>query len=404
MGSEEEPEGEAHQQQQQQQQQLASGDSEGLAAQLLQQQQAAPQLYSARFWVAGVFSCFAFMQGLCWAIPGPISSAYITLYGSSDPLFTASTVQLFVNLGPIFYLPFSLPMALWMDLPGGVRLSTLLSILLVSLGQLLRTLATDASQGSLAMLYASFIANATAGPVAMSAVGKISEAWFAPKERATATAVMAEANLLGVAAAQLVGPLIVQTASWAELGHYNNLLLGCCCLTLLAALLYFPAHPPSPPSTSASAVKRNEAAMSLKVMLASVAQLLRSRNFLVLALAYGMTTGMFGSWSTVLSINLSGCSATLVGWLSFSMTVAGGLGGIVAGLVVDRFRSLKRLLVALVAQAGLCFSLFALLCAGAWPGMTVCLPDGSSGPGMGLLFTLGMLGGLFLNSCIPLFL
>jgi hypothetical protein len=51
-----------------------------------------------RVWIVSLFSVFAFLQGMCWAIPGPLSSAYLTLYGADGSL-----VQLFVNLGPIVY-------------------------------------------------------------------------------------------------------------------------------------------------------------------------------------------------------------------------------------------------------------------------------------------------------------
>lgn len=357
------------------------------------------KLYPVRYYVALVYSVFAFMQGLCWAVPGPLSSAYKTLYGADSGL-----VQLYVNLGPILYIPLSLPISFWMDKPKGISQSVLLGVTLVTVGQVLRLLARDGTAASRALLEASYVLNAAAGPMAMGAVGKISEAWFPPSQRATATAVMAEANVLGVAAAMLVGPLIVSGPTFAQMAQYNYLLLGVCAVMQLCVLAYFPDHPPSPPSTSASEVEAKERSFTLQALWETAWFTLTSRNFLVLALAYGLVTGMFGSWSTVLSINLSGCSPLLVGWLSFSQTVVGGFGGIAMGIYVDMFRRLKASLVALIVAAAGCFSLFAVLCSGLLKGMVVCNEDGSAGPLMPWLFFISILGGLFVYSTIPLFL
>jgi FLVCR family MFS transporter len=354
-----------------------------------------------RLYVAAVFSTYAFMQGLCWAIPGPLSSAYATLYGADNAF-----VQLLVNIGPIVYVPLSLPLALWMDRPGGVRPSVVLGVTLVVAGHVLRTLAFDGGALSTALLVLSYVLNAASGPVAMGAVGRLSEAFFPPDQRATATAVMAEANLLGVAGAMLFGPLIVQAAVPAEMAAYNYAILGVLAPLQLAVLVYFPEAPAAAPSASAALLKehdRSAGAMSLAAQLASVRALLASPSFVVLCCAYGFATGMFGSWATVLSINLSECNPLWVGWLSFSMTVAGGVGGIVAGRVVDRFRNVKRVLVALLALAAACFLAFGALCSGAVRGLDVCDADGAPGPGLGWLFVIGTLGGLALNSTIPLF-
>lgn len=349
-----------------------------------------------RFWVVSMFSIFAFMQGLCWAIPGPLSAAFSTLYGAD-----AWLVQTYVNLGPIIYLPLSLPFALWMDKPGGVKATTRLGVTLVTLGQVSRMLATGPSAASTALLTVSFVLNAAAGPVAMGAVGKISEAFFPPAQRATATAVMAEANLLGMAGAMLFGPVMVRDGTAAQMAAYNWALLAVCLVAQAGIMAHFPAHPRVAPSASAALVERGEAAMSLRVLRDALLKLGGNPTFCVLALTYGFATGMFGSWATVLSINLSGCSSLWVGWLSFSMTVFGGFGGIVMGRLADYFRRLKRTLVVLLTLSSAAFFAFAALVAED-PG-AVCRADGSPARGMVGLFLLGSFGGLCLNSTIPIF-
>lgn len=112
---------------------------------------------------------------------------------------------------------------------------------------------------------------------------------------------------------------------------------------------------------------------------------------------------MYGSWATVLSLNLNNCDPIYVGWLSFSSTIAGNIGGLILGRFADKFRHMKRLLVILMGLSGICFVLFAVLTSGIIKGQIICNPDGSPGTGMYPLFILGVLGGLFLNSTIPLY-
>ena len=357
------------------------------------------QLSKGRWWVLATFSLFAFTQGMLWAIPGPISGAMTNLYGLDD-----TTIQLLINYGPIFYIPLSIPLAYWMDKPGGVRQATIWGILTVALGQLCRNLAYDNSTLSIALVHISYILNAIAGPVAMSAVGKISEDWFPVEFRSTSTAIMAEANLFGGAAAQLIGPQMVSDlSSMKEFLNFMYLCSAFMVLNVIMVLIYFPSHPPHPPSISATTTKAAEQEMSMKSFGTALKQLFINRSFIILICAYGLSTGMYGSWATVLSLNLNNCNAIYVGWLSFASTIAGNIGGLVLGRIADKFRNMKRLLVIFMALSGISFVLFALLASGIIKGQTICYEDGSAALGLWILLVLGVLGGLFLNSTIPLY-
>lgn len=354
-------------------------------------------VYKRRWWVLFVYSLFSFLQGMIWAVPGPISQNLEQLIPLDD-----TAIQLLVNWGPIFYLPFAAPFAWWMDRPGGIRPSVIFSILLVTVGQVLHCVARDGSNTSVYLTHVGYILNAIAGPVSMGAVGKISEAWFPVHERATATALMSEANLLGGAGAFVIGPYMMPDPSWSQYLSYMYLLVGLCGLNLVCSLVYFPAHPPLPPSISAQGVKDGEDAFTLVTLWSSVKKLMRNRSFMVLIWAYGLSTGMYGSWATVMSINLAGFGydAQQAGWIGFAASVAGNVGGIALGRWVDKFRNLKRLLVVLMALAAICFTLFAIVCS---PHILPPQWTGGSSDGLALLFALAALGGLFLNSTIPLY-
>ena len=210
----------------------------------------ATHVYFARWIVLTSYSLFAFLQGWLWAIPGPLSASYSLLYG-----IDSTTVQLLLNWGPIAFLICAAPYSYWMDRPSGMRGAIISSVVLVTAGAALRCIASNSSNTSLVLLHISYFSNAAAGPASMAAVSKIVETWFPLHERATATALAAEANVLGTAAAFIIGPAFVtsldpQTAM-QQLMQYNWLCLAICLFNLVGVCVYFPSHPPLPPTRSA---------------------------------------------------------------------------------------------------------------------------------------------------------
>ena len=358
-----------------------------------------------RFYVMAQFCVFTIVQSFAWALPGCITLAYEDLYGAS-----AETTVIWLLWGPLFFALSAVPFSYWLDLPGGLRGSMLFSILLVLLGCVLRSLARDASLTSLALLHASFILNALAGPVSMGAVGKISEDFFPASERGTATAWASEANPFGAAIAFILAPAMTPVLDMAHVQRVNTLLLGVTALNFAACALYLPAHPPAAPSASAHSQRAQEARFSLRVLARTLAALARSRAFLLLCAAYGLSAGFSSGWASTLQTNLApflaGYSDADVQWkaglISFASTTAGNVAGVVLGSYIDRFRGHKALLVALNGLGAAFFAVFALVAGGSLPALWP-PAGGSAALGYSVLFWSGLLGGLFCNAAIPLY-
>jgi hypothetical protein len=85
------------------------------------------------------------------------------------------------------------------------------------LAGVLRCFATDGSSRSLVLIHLAHILNGMGGPVVLSAPAKLSQTWFAPQERVTATAVSTFSNMLGAAVGFLLIPWQVQR--FGESGH-----------------------------------------------------------------------------------------------------------------------------------------------------------------------------------------
>lgn len=204
-------------------------------------------VYRRRWYILAVFSLLACLQGWAWTIPGSNSVSLKGIYGIDD-----NVIQLLLNYGPIFFIPMTLPFAWWLDQPNGLRGCTLVGFALVVGGCICRLVATTQQPWSIALLHLSYVFNAVAGPVAMGCVSKVAENWFPAAERATATAIAAEVNILGGSFAFTVGPAMVPTPDVHANTRYNILLLILAAVPALCALLYFPSRPPRPPSLSAA--------------------------------------------------------------------------------------------------------------------------------------------------------
>jgi hypothetical protein len=70
-----------------------------------------------------------------------------------------------LNWGPIAFIATSLVFTYYLDRPGGLRTTVVVSNILITAGSLLRVFAKDAGMGSRLLLHASFILNDIGGPM-----------------------------------------------------------------------------------------------------------------------------------------------------------------------------------------------------------------------------------------------
>lgn len=187
------------------------------------------------------------------------------------------------------------------------------------------------------------------GPVAMAAPPLVSAAWFPPEQRTTATAVSSLACYCGTALSFVIGPALVpdvlnmiqngthhhdyqkirNNLTDAEYNHLKNSIMdlmyieiGVVAFTFICVLVYFPKKPRHPPSITA-ATGRLEFNIGLK-------KVIKSKQFWLLVFIYGVGTGIYGGWCSVLDLNLSrfGVSQNTAGWLGFWAVLAGSISGI----------------------------------------------------------------------------
>jgi membrane associated rhomboid family serine protease len=176
-------------------------------------------------------------------------------------------------------------------------------------------------------------------------------------ERTVATSFLFVSNNFGSTIGFVLGPALVATPD--DMPRYLWVQLGLAMVAFVAAMAYYPQAPPSFPSKAALqmaaaevAPEGSEAAEQLGFW-RSVADAMKNRSFVLLALSSGLLQGVFNSWTGVLSTVLP-FGDTTCGWFSFS----GSIAGVVAGLLIGPFarrpgwnRRLRAMILALTTAS-----------------------------------------------------
>lgn len=321
----------------------------------------------SRWFVLSVYTLFAGMQGMVWAVPGAVSATYTVggVYGLSG-----DTVQLLLNYGPIFYLAFALPVSADLD-RFGIRFTVLSGVALVLASCVLRLFANDASPASIALIHASFILNAAAGPAAMAVPSKLANDWFAPHQRTTACAIAALGNQAGALVLYLAVAAAFPKPTRADNFKLNAFLAALALLNAAGAAAYLPSHPAAPPSASAALSRGGEAQVTLASLGRAARALARNAPFLVVTAAYALSSGILNCVNGLLPqnvANLGGDQGT-AGWINFAANAAAAAVGVGVAWAADQTKGAwggaqKAALVATLGVAGAGAAAYAALIAG----------------------------------------
>ena len=169
----------------------------------------------------------------------------------------------------------------------------------------------------------------------------LSATWFPPNQRTTATAIQVTSNFCGVSVAFVLGPQLVSDSASVSVDtiktqilHYMWIQTAFAAVIFIATLIYFPSRPPNAPFRSAN-TQRESFVSGLK-------QLMRHRQFWLIAFAYGIMTGTYSGWGSYLEPNLQSFldqskAQDESGWLGFYGTIAGCVGAIGLGMFADTF-------------------------------------------------------------------
>ena len=130
---------------------------------------------------------------------------------------------------------------------------------------------------------------------------------------------------------------------------------------LILCCVYFPSVPPKPPSGVSNSERVD--------LWPAAKRIVCQGKFWYLALTYGLFSGIFNSYLSVLDVDLDriGFSQVLAGWLGFTATVGGGVCGVFVASISDKLRHhnpVRKLMLGLLVIGLVSFSLFVLIAKG----------------------------------------
>ncbi|CAG5118501.1 unnamed protein product [Candidula unifasciata] len=324
------------------------------------------------------------------------------------------------NWGPVCYVltGFFFP---WLLQVKGLKWATLTSMLCVAVGTACRVITSEPKMATILIHVGQFM-NGVGGPISTGAIPAVSAAWFHPTERVTATALSNSINSFGTAVAFILGPALVPEihqnkttpphkyllfqnlyveSSTQELDNttistklmerekimmYMYYVCGWSCFLFVVILCYFPSKPRLPPSLSATVERQH--------YWADIWSLRKKGHFIVITQMFGVSSGMFGGWISVLHINLSTVSVSeeTAGLMGFYSTLAGCVGSLLIGRFAGPFvRSIKVFILITYALTTAALTVFTLMLMKIIPPSTV-----------GLYVTV-VAASTTLNIAVPLF-
>ncbi|EPB76853.1 hypothetical protein ANCCEY_04065, partial [Ancylostoma ceylanicum] len=247
----------------------------------------------------------------------------------------------------------------------GLRVSILLGATGNAIGAWIKIFSTSSDA-----FWITFIGQTIVGASQMFTLGippRLAAVWFGPNEVSTACAAGVFGNQLGIAMGFLVPPLLVHNGTKEEVAYDLNKLFLCsavlnsiilvmilCCESITSwdgsiqklhpSLFFavFAARPPTPPSLAQITAQEEKSIDSN--FWRTLGKLLTSKDFVLLFITYGINTGVFYAVSTLLAqmvLPFYPTESEAIGQIGVAIVVAGMLGSVVGGFLLDRFKKFK---------------------------------------------------------------
>ncbi|XP_052673531.1 solute carrier family 49 member 4-like [Crassostrea angulata] len=334
------------------------------------------RVHGVRWYLLSVVSLHCCLQNAVWAAFPPIAQSAKLVYDWTDSDINMSLI--YGNIGTIVLL---LPM-IWIVFAKGMRTALLLSTFLTAIGTALKALPVGNNLNSWLIPIGLFL-NGCGGAVTSVGATVLSETWFPPSQRATATVFYLVSAAVGGALVFIVGPAVVpepialcDNITWSKKSNcseqnksyinshevqeglkvLNITECSLAVLLLISVIFHFPNKPLHPPSVTA-----NTQRLGLRE---GARTAVREWRFWHLALCCAISTSVYASWLTTAEVVLHpfGISQKEAGWMSFSGAIGGTLFGMVLSRLSDIFhRKMKVIMMAMFSIATVFYLLFILM-------------------------------------------
>ncbi|XP_073958111.1 histamine transporter isoform X2 [Choristoneura fumiferana] len=264
----------------------------------------------------------------------------------------------------ITYIPLIFPGS-WLLDKTGLRVTTIIGSFGTCLGSWLKVFSVPQDMFWLGFLGQTVVA--VSQVFILNVPPRLAAVWFGADQVSVACSIGVFGNQLGIALGFVLPPMLVRSQGTVEeIGADFQLMFylvaGATSLLFVFIVLFFKAAPQSPPSAAA------DLGASLDSnFVHSIKKLLTNRNYNLLLLSYGLNVGVFYAISTLLNqvvlTHYPGANED-AGRIGLMIVVAGMIGSVICGLVLDKTHKFKETTLAVYAASviGMIIFTFTLDC------------------------------------------
>ncbi|XP_047984885.1 uncharacterized MFS-type transporter C09D4.1 isoform X2 [Leguminivora glycinivorella] len=299
-----------------------------------------------RYLMLGIFVFYSASNAFQWIQYSIIQDAVVKYYEvSSITVYWTSMIYM------ITYIPLIFP-ASWLLDKTGLRVTTIIGSFGTCLGAWLKVFSVPQDMFWLGFMGQTIVAISQV--FILNVPPRLAAVWFGADQVSLACSIGVFGNQLGVALGFVLPPMFVKAGGTieqiaADFQFMFYLVAGVTSVLFVFILLFFKRAPATPPSAAA------DLGASLDSnFLHSVKKLFTNRNYNLLLISYGLNVGVFYAISTLLNevvLKFFPGANEDVGRIGLMIVVAGMLGSVICGFILDKTHKFKETTLALYAAS-----------------------------------------------------
>lgn len=305
------------------------------------------KVYKRRWAVLILFTFYSAANAMQWIQYSIINNIITKYYGVSDK-WVDWTSMIYM----ILYIPLIFPGSWFLD-KMGLRITALVGVIATCIGAWIKVFSVEPD-----LFYVSFIGQsvvAFAQVCILSLPARLAAVWFGPDQVSSACSVGVFGNQLGIAVGFVLPPILVTNSDnldeiGADLQLMFYMVAGLTTVLVVLMIFFFQDRPPTPPSAAQEATQPNAEGESTFVQ--SLKNLVLNKNYILLLTSYGMNVGVFYAISTLLNpvvLKYYPGHEVDTGRIGLCIVLAGMLGSVVCGIVLDKTHRFKETTLAVYA-------------------------------------------------------
>lgn len=302
------------------------------------------KVYARRWVMLALFVTLSTTSAFQWIQYSIISDAIMHYY-SVEAFSVDWTSMIYM----VTYIPLILPGS-WLLDKKGLRWALVLAALGTCAGSWVKVFSVAPDRWWVTFLGQTIVA--VSQVFILNVPARLAAVWFGPGQVSSACSIGVFGNQLGVALGFVVPPMLVKNYDKIELiGNDLRVLFYIVAITtsvlLVLILIFFQAGPPLPPSPAQATIKATEN----EGFFISVKRLSTNVPYILLLISYGINIAVFYAISTLLNqvVLKAFPNSHDAGRIGLVIVLAGMLGSVVCGVVLDSTGKFKETTLAVYA-------------------------------------------------------